>query len=79
MNWTSDSLDGPASFSPRPPALPRFTDKKKFTPKEASTRVRQIMATFKDGEYEEFRQLMDNAPIPKYEENVPESPVLPSF
>jgi hypothetical protein len=37
------------------------------------------MATFKEGEYEEFRQLMDTAPVPKYEENILESPVLPSF
>jgi hypothetical protein len=70
---------GPPTYAPRSSNPPRFIDKKKFTPKEATTRVRQIMATFKDGEYKEFRQLMDNAPVPKYEENVSESPVLPSF
>jgi hypothetical protein len=38
-----------------------------------------MITTFKDGEYEEFRQLMDDAPVPKYEEDVPDSPVSASF
>jgi hypothetical protein len=38
-----------------------------------------MMAEFKDGEYNEFHAYMDNAPVSKYKEVIPDSPVSASF